>query len=386
MDRHPSSLATHTTLSATDNTMTGGRNPPVEPRGTPRATYRSARLGEWPISHTPKLNAQTQSNLKWIWLIWLIVFYVCWLVLVLPEGQWALVEQHWPIALSMTVGSYAAGATPMGGGTIGFPVLVMFFEMPASLGRDFSFAIQSIGMTSASIYILVRRQPLAWTMLSGAALAALIGTPMGILFLAPLVPELWIKVLFAIIWASFGILHLVRINEISLNKGVTSLRDNWNFKVGFIVGLLSSSMLASITGVGIDMMLYCSLVLLCRADLKIAIPTSVVIMAFTSLVGMLTKWLTGDFQEGVYGNWLAAAPVVILGAPLGVFIANRIGRKSTIYLVALLCIGQYAWMCFNEFDYLKTTGVAISLGFVLFFFIVFEALRFLGAKLLLNSK
>ncbi len=58
------------------------------------------------------------------------------------------------------------------------------------------------------------------------------------------------------------------------------------------------------------MMIYMVLVLWCHADLKIAIPTSVVLMAFTSLVGVGTKLLLGDLQAGTFENWLAAAPVV----------------------------------------------------------------------------
>ncbi|MDZ7791496.1 MAG: hypothetical protein U5L08_13585 [Xanthomonadales bacterium] len=93
----------------------------------------------------------------WVWWLWLIGFYAGWLWLVIGLDYWATAVNHWPIALAMTLGSYAAGSTPMGGGTIGFPVLVLLFEMPASLGRDFSFAVQAIGMTSASIFILARR-------------------------------------------------------------------------------------------------------------------------------------------------------------------------------------------------------------------------------------
>jgi hypothetical protein len=58
----------------------------------------------------------------------------------------------------------------------------------------------------------------------------------------------------------------------------------FDHKVSFIVGFLGSLTIASITGVGIDMMIYMVLVLWCHADLKIAIPTSVVLMAFTSNV------------------------------------------------------------------------------------------------------
>src|SRR2546421_96666 len=80
-------------------------------------------------------------------------------------------------AAAMLAGSYVAGSTPVGGGTVGFALLVLFFDLPAALGRDFSFAIQSAGMTSAGIFILARRQPIESQMLIWAMLGAAIGTP-----------------------------------------------------------------------------------------------------------------------------------------------------------------------------------------------------------------
>ena len=99
---------------------------------------------------------------------WLALFYLAWLVLVLAGGFLHTVLAHWPMALAMAAGSYVAGSTPMGGGTVGFPVLVLLMDLPATLGRDFSLAIQSVGMTSASIYIFCRRQELEWPMLRAA--------------------------------------------------------------------------------------------------------------------------------------------------------------------------------------------------------------------------
>lgn len=103
-------------------------------------------------------NNATPRTYLWVWFLWLLGFYAVWLLLLQAEGAWQTAVDHWPIALAMAVGSYAAGATPMGGGTVGFPVLVLLFELPATLGRDFSFAVQSVGMVSASIFILARRQ------------------------------------------------------------------------------------------------------------------------------------------------------------------------------------------------------------------------------------
>ncbi|MFC6632632.1 sulfite exporter TauE/SafE family protein [Microbulbifer taiwanensis] len=320
-------------------------------------------------------------NSLWVWLLFLAAFYCAWLILVAGFGYWDAARENWPMALAMAIGSYAAGSTPMGGGTVGFPVLVLLFDTPASLGRDFSFAVQSIGMVSASIFILCRRQPLAWSMLRGAMLGALVGTPLGILFVAPAIPELWVKLAFAVIWGSFGVLHLYRLREITSHGEIAGSSPRRDFRVGLLLGALAGGLAAAVTGVGIDMVIYAALVLLCRVDLKVAIPTSVVIMAFTSLVGVAVKSLAGDWQPQVFGNWLAAAPVVALGAPLGVFIVGLIGRRPTLLVVAILCVVQFVWTCSAEWDAMGQLGLLMALIAVGACLLVFEWLRRLGLRM-----
>ena len=314
----------------------------------------------------------------WLWFVWLVAFYGTWTALVVAGDHGSDVASHWPIALSMALGSYVAGSTPMGGGTVGFPILVLFFHGPAAVGRDFSFAIQAIGMTSASIFILTRRQPLVWSMLRGSLLGSLVGTPVGIIWLAPWVPELWIKLAFAVVWAGFGVLHLYRTGEISRLHGTGEADPAWNFRVGLLIGLVAGASVAAITGVGIDMVLYAALVLLCRADLKVAIPTSVLIMAFTSIVGVVTKSLTTGFQPGAFENWLAAAPVVALGAPLGAYVVDLIGRRPTLLFVAALCVAQFVWMCVAERSTLGTWGIVGACLAVGLLVLTFEELRSWG--------
>ncbi len=339
-----------------------------------------------PAGTVPSMLVQSPPTRLWPWFLWLGIFYAVWTWLVFGLDRWQDVRQHGGIALAMAAGSYVAGATPMGGGTVGFPILVLLFHESAQLGRDFSFAVQSIGMTSASILILCRRQPLAWAMLQGACLGSLIGTPLGVLFLAPIVPALWIKLIFAVVWASFGLLHLTRIGEIAGHNGMTDFDERWDFRTGLIAGLGAGATVAAVTGVGIDMVLYALLVLLCRADLKIAIPTSVLIMAFTSLVGIATKALATGVQPGVYDNWLAAAPIVALGAPLGAFIVSLIGRKPTLIFVAFLCVGQFVWTCREEWPALGPGGLAIALAAVGLCLGGFEMLRAKGARLALDRE
>lgn len=324
--------------------------------------------------------ATPKKSIFWIWFLWLACFYSAWLVIIVLGDHWHTLKEHWGIAVAMSAGSYVAGSTPMGGGTVGFPILVLLFHQSAQLGRDFSFAVQSIGMTSASIFIITRRQRIEWTMLGGAAAGSLIGTPLGIFLVAPHIPGLWIKIVFAVIWASFGVLHLYRTREFAAAEGLAPINRAFDWRAGLLVGFFSGLTMVAITGVGIDMVIYAVLVLLRRADLKIAIPTSVIIMAFNSVLGIVTKNLTTGVLPGVYENWLAAAPIVALGAPLGVFVVNLIGRAPTLYFVSVLCIGQFIWTVRDEWAHLGIAGLSIALLGVAVFNLVFEYLYRYGRR------
>jgi len=291
---------------------------------------------------------------RWPFVLWLAVFYAVWISLVATGEGWGNVLSHWPIALAMSFGSYIAGSTPMGGGTVGFPVLVLIFDFPGSLGRNFGLAVQSIGMVSASIYIFAARRPIHGRVLIGGLCGSLIGTPLGAAVIAPYVPDLWVKLLFAIVWASFGVMHLVKLRELVDAKGVTAHWRRWDYPIGFAVGI-SGGVVASITGVGIDMVVYAVLVLLYRADLRISIPTSVVLMAFTSVIGISSNVMLSRFDPvrfpmapEVYSNWLAAAPIVAIGAPIGAIVVEWISRKPTLLIVSTLCIGQFVWTLIHE--------------------------------------
>ncbi len=294
-----------------------------------------------------------RNNLRPFW-VWLGLFYVTWLLVVSTGNYWERIAAHWGISIAMAFGSYVAGATPMGGGTVGFPVLVLLFDLPGSLGRNFGLAVQSVGMVSASIYIFSMRRPLDWGLLRPAMLGSLFGTPLGAACVAPFIPDLWVKLIFAIIWASFGIMHLVKLRELVGHTGENQRWRAWDTSIGFCVGLLGG-VASSITGVGIDMLLYATLVLLYQADLRISIPTSVVIMAFTSVVGITSNLVLQlvdpqmyQVEAEVFYNWLAAAPIVALGAPLGALVVNRISRTPTLVFVSLLCVVQFVWTLVHE--------------------------------------
>lgn len=325
------------------------------------------------------------SGSLWPFALWLLVFYAVWTAIILGGGLWETVGAHWPIAAAMAVGSYFAGSTPMGGGTIGFPVLVLVFDEPATLGRNFSLAVQSIGMVSASIFLLSRRRPMEWTLLRFGAVGALVGTPLGAALIAPHVGDLSVKLLFSVVWASFGLMHFVKLREIASRRGISPISYALDRELGLLLGV-TGGVLAAITGVGTDMLLYVALVLLYRADLKIAIPTSVVLMAFTSVVGIvsnvaLAAAAPGSFavEPEVFGNWLAAAPVVAVGAPFGTIVVNWMSRRPTLIVASVLCVAQFVGMCWHE----RVSGwpLGLALSGLLTFNVLFHVLYRWGSAL-----
>jgi uncharacterized membrane protein YfcA len=284
--------------------------------------------------------------------LWVLGFECGWLLFVTASGGWPSAREHWPIALTMLLGSYLAGSTPMGGGSVAFPILVLLLGEPAALGRSFAFAIQALGMSSAVLYLLAWGRPLAWSVLRWALLGSLLATPIGVTWLAPRVPELGVKLVYAVVWAGFGLITLLRLRELAGQTGIQDLGPAAERAAGLLAGAIGGGAVAAVAGVGADMLLYSVLVLLFRADARLAIPTAVALMAFTSLVAVATRGLLSAFDPslpllhpGVAEHWLAAAPVVVLGAPLGALVVSVIPRTGTLGLVALLCLAQLAWVC-----------------------------------------
>ncbi|MFI4855602.1 MAG: sulfite exporter TauE/SafE family protein [Phycisphaerales bacterium JB065] len=310
--------------------------------------------------------------------MWFVLFYGVWLSVVALGSHWSLIAEHWGIAVAMAIGSYFAGSTPMGGGTVGFPVLVLLFDEPARMGRDFSFAIQSIGMVSASVLIFCMRQPLETRLLKWSILGSAIGTPLGLAFIAPHAPDLLVKLIFATLWASFGMLHFAKIREISRMTGCHKLSERQDQGIGLALGVLAGSTIASTTGVGIDLALYIVIVLLSRADMKVAVPTSVVLMAATSVIGIatqtaLSRIAPGSYalSDGLFANWLAAAPVVAIGAPVGVVMVRLVPRAFTLLVVSGLCLVQFFWTLRVEWEHLTTPVLAGTIAGLLALNLVF---------------
>ncbi|MBK8250155.1 MAG: sulfite exporter TauE/SafE family protein [Gemmatimonadetes bacterium] len=321
--------------------------------------------------------ANHQTHL-WLWLVWVAGFLGTWLFLVIGNGWWGRVADHWPISVAMALGSYVAGSTPMGGGTVGFPVLVLLFDQPADFGRQFSFFIQSIGMTSASIFILCARMPIARTVIPWAMVGSAISMVITHYVIFPQLSGTVVKLAFACIWGGFGIVTLVKLKQLLSHHHAPTLGPQADMRFGLVGGLIGG-VASGLTGVGVDMVVYTVLVLIFRSDLKPAIATSVILMAWNSLLGTgLTVW-DGAVEAEVVGNWLAASPIVLFGAPLGAWVVSKVRRGPTLVFVSALCVLQLVWTLSRIDPTPEILGVTV--GAVLALNVVFHFMYAYGRRL-----
>lgn len=281
-------------------------------------------------------------------IILLACFYIAYPFLAAGAGGVErILADHWPIAVTMIAGSYFAGSTPVGGGSVAFPILVLLFDHPASLGRAFSFSIQALGMSVATVYLLCLRRTIARRFLIASIIGSAITTPLGCLFLAPLASDSLTKLIFATVWCAFGLFALTRLARFRSSTSADTPLDAPETLPGVLVGAVAGGLVASLIGGGGDMVAFSYLVFARRMDPRIAIPTAMILMAVTSIIALITTLATTGLPPGVWENWLAAAPIVVIGAPIGALMVGFIPRHITMFIVAALCLGQFLWTHWN---------------------------------------
>lgn len=264
--------------------------------------------------------------------VWLLWFYYS------APATFTILQDNWPISLTMVFGSFFAGATSTGGGAFAFPVLTKILQISPADARTFSLAIQSVGMSAAAAMIVVMNIRVEWYVIVWAGLGGIFGIIFGA-FLAPQIPPDLIKMLFTALVVSFAttLVLLDRSERESYPpQALFSVDQKWIIVfAGFCGGVMSG-----LVGNGIDIVCFSVMVLLFRISERVATPTAVVLMAFNSLVGFsLHVFYLKDFSPRVESYWLAAIPVVVVGAPLGAFVCSRMSNRAIAFvLVGLILI------------------------------------------------
>lgn len=247
---------------------------------------------------------------------------------------------HWEIVLTMFFGSIIAGGTSLGGGAVAFPVFTKILDIPPQDAKVFSLAIQSIGMSAASLAILMTGIQIEGRVLLLSSIGGTFGMFLGLTLLAPQLSPDVVRISFSFMLASFAItlFTLNRQTQRHCHRQVPC----WGWRergiclmAGFIGGVMSG-----LVGNGIDIFVFAVIVLLFRVNEKIATPTAVILMAVNALFGTLLQvFYLKDFSEPVLGYWLSAIPIVVVGAPLGAMVCSFLRRELIANcLLALISI------------------------------------------------
>ena len=275
----------------------------------------------------PKLKSISLSKRQVIVAI-AIAVWTAWLTLLSPQMAFSYLRDNWQVALTMVFGSAIAGGTSVGGGAVAFPVFTKVLHIAPQDAKLFSLAIQSVGMTAASVAIILTGIRVEWRAILWGSLGGIFGIGLGSGFLASLLPADVIKMSFTLMLASFAI-TLLALNrqgrECHLSVPIWRVGE-WGIIVGAGFG---GGIMSGLVGNGIDIVVFSVMVLLFRISEKVATPTSVILMAVNALVGFgLHTFIWGDFSDPAHSYWLGAIPVVVVGAPLGAMFCNLLQRET----------------------------------------------------------
>lgn len=282
-----------------------------------------------------------------IFRVWFIVMLLVWAGLFVTFNDAAFLAEHWYYPAIMVLGAFVAGLTPEGGGAVAFPVLSVFLSIDRVLARDFSLMIQSIGMTSASLFILSNPannraafKPLLWFVPVCFA-----GFVAGMLTLQTM-PVYLIQALFLSLITTFAIAYVFgehRGHEPALRA--TGPRDR--VMLAFILFL--GGMCTSLFGTGADIIIYALLVTRFRMREKTATQISIMLMAAMSILGYgYRQFVDHGLTNEQVRTWLCAYPVVLFMAPFGSYILQRIQLDWMLKGVVALNIGQLLYFNLNK--------------------------------------
>ena len=287
-----------------------------------------------PAAHQPSARRALQFNIPIAAAIWL-----GWLLLA-RQHAWQSLIANWRISLTMVFGSLVGGGTSEGGAAIAFPVFTKLLHIPSSDARLFSFAVQTVGMGAASLSILYQKIPIESRVLAWAGTSGILGMVLSTFLLVPIVPSDMVRVAFTAMVTSLAVVLLLT------SRRAGTLRHQFLPTFGTREKLIVSAagliggILSGLIGCGENIVVFMVMVVLFRVNEKVVTPTTVLLMSIvTSAAFFLHAVVLRDYPARVISYWLAAVPVVVVGAPLGAYLCSRVDRRTIVaVLVGLIAI------------------------------------------------
>lgn len=307
------------------------------------------------------------------------IYYFGYLALVLASWSFYmssnqlfyLLPQQKSVIATMIFGAFVAGSSPEGSAAIAYPVFTLLLDIDPATTRNFAFAIQSLGMTAATILILNLKIKVDWSYIKYVVITGIIGLILGTLYVVPYISPPVAKLFFVSLWFSFGIV----LWQVNRQKNRITYDEIQNFshsdKYKLMAFGLVGGIISSIFGTGINIFTYCFMVIYYKVSEKVATPSSVIIMTIETLCGFAFHFFVlKDFNTDSQHMWLSCIPFVIVMAPLGAYIISKIHRLTVAKMLYVILIVQYfgaLWVLKPSPTFILYSIATICLGLALFF-------------------
>jgi uncharacterized membrane protein YfcA len=288
----------------------------------------------------------------------------------------AWVYPDWLIAPIMAFGSFVAGSTFLGGGAVAFPALTKILSVDPVTAKSFSLAIQAVGMSAASLYIVSRVRNLPFSFMALYLAGAGIGFFVSFAFIEANVPAVDLRIAFTLFLLCFLVVYLFTRHSHNVSTEAHLEKTYRDIFITLFGGALGG-LIAGLLGSGADLVGFCLLALYFRIEIIRATQISVILMAVSSIIGLGLKILFfGGVGQQVFDLWVVAAPVVLFGAPLGAAMCRRIPPNLLLGFICLIVIAEViTTILLVPFDHdrLAIYGLAIVISLIVLFFVGYLA-------------
>lgn len=316
------------------------------------------------------MSQKSAGKIPVLYFLFLLAVLISWVLYVRNIDLAAIYGRNWATTLTMIFGSFIAGSSPEGSAAVAYPVFTLLLNIPPPVARNFAFAIQSIGMTGASLVIIGLRIKVEWNYIKFVTLGGVFGLIFGTYKIAPLISPVMAKLFFVSLWLSFGIILWLE-NRRSTRQVFDEIRNlSRSDKIRLIAFGFVGGIISSLFGTGINIFTYCLMTIYYRVSEKVATPSSVIIMSIEVILGFfLHARLLKDFQPAAFEMWIACIPFVIFFAPLGAFVISKLPRRRIAQLLYFILIVQFfgaMWVIRPSAIKLIVCAVVLAAGLGLF--------------------
>jgi len=297
-----------------------------------RAAMEVARLGNQELEEYSKIQDEytefEQGFLSQFWVQFapVLVVWPLWItILARDHVAWGDVFQYWPLTVGMVFGSFLAGATPIGGGVVAYPISVLILDFTSAESRDAAVLVQSVSLTAASFLLIVTKTDLLDSRF--IIINVIFGNVGMLLGVSIDIPSDVINMMYTLLIFEFGILYLYQ-NHIALPLVPTPKeRSCQRIVAAYVVMIIFAfcgGFMTGNVGSGSDIALYAYGMFVWNkvfpeqtlSDNSLTACT-VVVMAALSIFMAALRALEGGFTSRTVEAWGAMAFIVVLMAPVG---------------------------------------------------------------------